>query len=1496
MLNEAYSPSAKPVFYRTYSRSKKETWQDVCDRTITALISLGKLTKTEGDLIRRSQEEFKVLSSGRWLWCGGTDWLKKPENVYGAYNCSSTNIDGWEALALIMNLAMQGCGTGAVLEDKYIKNFPVIRNHLTVEIVNLPGTVKKENRHDDTIVSGARGQVNIFVGDSRKGWVDSYLTLLELSSREDLAKNVKVFVCLGAVRNSGEKLRGFGGTANPIALAGMYGKLAKILNGAIGRQLTALELCKLIDEASVTIVAGNIRRSAGMRQGSPEDIEFATAKDNLWQQDNEGNWKIDPDKDCLRMANHTLVYHRRPTLEEVKKSVQKQFHSGEGAIQWAGEAVARANVDLLSNKDLKNKFLDLYNKSLNEALNFLAKLGLLSIAEAEERMSRYATNPCFRGDMKILTKDGYRAFESLDGQDVEIINAEGNVSLSHIWCSGEKETVRVGMGAYGSIHCTPDHSFLNIDGKRVDASELRPGDRLMPFLKVPEHKNKIFVCLGFVQGDGQLSDLKGDKKGQLGVAVNIGKKDQEILEFFQETEGLKCKKHGERRIYVNGLNELIDKYDFSLYTLPFRALPSTYKGWDLDIKASFLSGLYSANGSVLKNGRVTLKTTCREMGEQIVDSLKADFGIEAYITVNRPTTVSFPNGIYQCRESYDVNIQQYKGRLSFFNQINFIHSYKIDKFAKTLLATSPSISVVEKQGIVKVYDFSEPITHWGVVEGFVAHNCGEIVGNNFFCDLAEVHLNTLDGKDLNSLKEAFKAAGLIAAVLLNDKFPDERYQKSRELDPIVGVSFTGLFDFFVNLFGESWLRWWEAGRPTGSEEDFIFGEDLDNWFGAFPKEIKDLIEDYDFTDGDGGLFKEIEQFYLTLFKDEAHKAVWEYCDTHNLKRPNRCTTVQPAGCLDKTAIRVFDQGLIYLDELISPGSGDRDGIGLSVRDGVEVNSAIANQPLNLIKITLKNGRILRMTPNHRLSVGGDWVRADELVRGMKIDFSLGEYSKTEDALLLPINPEHYTREYRELERGHGRGVLTKTISTPNLLNPDIAYMLGCLFGNGYMSDKPHRVRFSFGTTRMDIVSKIQNIVREYFGVEAAIDMYETKLEMCFASKQLTDWLKLNNLHKAEKSAEPDRIPLAVRQSSKETILSFFCGLIDTDGCVRKEGSLSIDSASEKFIRNLQQIGEAIGLSFSVFHNTKGENKQGQKNMWGLCLSRMLSTKTSIDYLNQNSIKCGEKPIPEAKRVFKFDPYQITDIEFETTPDYSFDVAVSGVDDDDSWYWQGGLKSHNTKSLLTGASPGWHPPKAARFIRRITFGRDDAVALACMDYGYSIIPSQSCKDAEGNLLNDPFDPRVTEWLVEIPTKTSWADNIGEDVDISKFSAKAQFDFYLQVQNYYATHNTSATLEIRQEEIGEYAQLLYQNIQNGDGYSSAALLARFDGGETFPRLPFEPISKEKYEDLWGEVLSRRVEGKSFDELLQARLSAAEVEDSQVGPAGCDSDKCLFKEVGK
>lgn len=214
----------------------------------------------------------------------------------------------------------------------------------------------------------------------------------------------------------------------------------------------------------------------------------------------------------------------------------------------------------------------------------------------------------------------------------------------------------------------------------------------------------------------------------------------------------------------------------------------------------------------------------------------------------------------------------------------------------------------------------------------------------------------------------------------------------------------------------------------------------------------------------------------------------------------------------------------------------------------------------------------------------------------------------------------------------------------------------------------------------------------------------------------------------------------------------------------------------------------------------------------------------------------------------------------------------------------------TKSLLTGASPGWHPPKAPRFIRRITFAKDDAVALACIDYGYNVVPAQKDRDENGRLLNDPFDPRCTEWLVEIPVEVSWASLPGCDqIDPNNFSVKAQFDFYMQIQKHYTTHNTSATLEYREHEIDEFAEILYQTIQNDEGYISAAMMARFDANETFPRLPFEPISKERYEEELSNVLSRR-KSDDFHELLMKY--DVKVEDF-AGPAACDSGKCMLPE---
>ncbi len=745
------APAANPVFYRTYSRKTplgRESWEQVSERNLEGLRQLGNLSEDELKLMAQMQEEKKALPSGRWLWIGGTDWINKEKNFSGAYNCTSTNLVDWEAFGLMMDLAMMGCGTGAIIEPNLINKLPIILNSIKINSVSEIGVTKPNDRNEKTTSEITGNKVLIKVGDSRRGWVDSYQILLELSSDPQFkGEEVEVTIDLNDIRPAGESLKGFGGMANPVKLKDLYPRVAGILSRGIGRQLTSVECCLLIDEAAVTIVAGNIRRSAGMRQFTSNDSLAASAKENLWQQDQDGNWRIDPKRDALRMANHTRVYHTRPTLKEINEAVIRQFHSGEGAIQFAPEAIARSNSDLLTTKELREEFIEIYcDQGKEEAKKWLQdQHGPISQKEIEHRLSRYGLNPC-----------------------------------------------------------------------------------------------------------------------------------------------------------------------------------------------------------------------------------------------------------------------------------------------------------------------------------------GEILGADFHCNLAEVHLNQIKPSDKEGQAKAFKAAGLSVACLLNHRFEVARYRESRSFDPIVGVSFTGLFDFFVHAFGTPWLKWWEAGRPDSEE---------------------------------GKNFKTQEAKFLKEWKDIVNQTVWEYCDKHNLRRPNRCTTVQPAG---------------------------------------------------------------------------------------------------------------------------------------------------------------------------------------------------------------------------------------------------------------------------------------------------------------------------------------------------------------------------------------------TKSLLTGAAPGWHPPKAQRFIRRITFRKSDPVAMACMDYGYSIVPSQSDKDENGRLLDNPFDPKCTEWLVEIPTEVSWANLPGADeIEINNFSALAQFDFYMQVQSNYTEHNTSATIEFREDEIQPLSEAIYKSIKENKGYISAALLARFDANATFPRLPFEPIDLETYKKLQSEVYRRRVSNNFFEAL--SRYDKGEL--IEAGPAGCDSDKCLL-----
>jgi len=759
------APSAEAVFYRTYSRrkadGKRENFEEAMTRCVEAIAKIGNFNHDQKKLVLEQALNQKCFPSGRAFWVAGTEWAENNQNFSGWYNCTSTRVKDLTAFELIMELAMMGSGTGAILEKDTIIELPPVVNVIDIALVTAVGGVAPEQRSDQTYLvtpddSGEPEHV-LVVGDSRQGWVKAYKAILELAC-SPADGDVKLIIDLGNVRPAGERLKGFGGTSNPIKLPEMFTKIVNILNQANGRQLTGVECCLLIDEAAACVVAGNIRRSAGMRQFSWDDEEAVNSKSGLYTQDENGNWRVDPTKEALRMANHTSCYHFKPSADEVEESITKQFYSGEGAIQYVPQALLRANIDILDDELSRKGFLREYAKGKDYgevALILIAKQKGIDItkAEATHRINRYGLNPC-----------------------------------------------------------------------------------------------------------------------------------------------------------------------------------------------------------------------------------------------------------------------------------------------------------------------------------------GEIIGTDFHCNLAEIHLNMIDPLDQTAQSDAFKAGALQVAALLHHQFKDERYRYSREIDPIVGVSFTGLFDFFVTAFGADWLEWMMKGRPNTNT---------------------------------GRKFINAEKKYLSSWRSIVKETISAYCIDHGLRIPNRCTTVQPAG---------------------------------------------------------------------------------------------------------------------------------------------------------------------------------------------------------------------------------------------------------------------------------------------------------------------------------------------------------------------------------------------TKSLLTGASSGWHPPKAQRFIRRITFGKSDPLVSALRDWGYSVIPAQSAKDENGNLLDDIMDDRVQEVLVEIPTEVSWANLDGCDkFDLSQLSAEAQWGLYMQVQQWYTEHNTSATIEYRENEIPVLSRLIHESIKEDTGYISAALLARFDANETFPRLPFEPIDKKTFDRLNGVAESYRsalplILGKDSVSFLEVLNQYDKPDYELKGAAGCDSDKCL------
>ena len=182
-------------------------------------------------------------------------------------------------------------------------------------------SIRKEDVHElprvkeDVIVTHEKtNDADYIVPDSREGWVK--LLKKTLKSYFYTGKSFTYSTLL--VRTGGEAIGGFGGKASgPQILIEGIENIGAVIREREGKKLRSIDVLDICNIIGSVVVSGNVRRSAEIAVGDPDDYLFLRAK--RWDLGNIPNWRA--------MSNNTIY---ADSYDHISDAVWKTYDgSGE---------------------------------------------------------------------------------------------------------------------------------------------------------------------------------------------------------------------------------------------------------------------------------------------------------------------------------------------------------------------------------------------------------------------------------------------------------------------------------------------------------------------------------------------------------------------------------------------------------------------------------------------------------------------------------------------------------------------------------------------------------------------------------------------------------------------------------------------------------------------------------------------------------------------------------------------------------------------------------------------------------------------------------------------------------------------------------------------------------------------------------------------------------------------------------------------------------------
>lgn len=932
-------------------------------------------------------------------------------------------------------------------------------------------------------------------------------------------------------------------------------------------------------------------------------------------------------------------------------------------------------IKTVNGMDIWNKIIETAYKSGDPGLLFYDTANRVHPFPDEKVTS---SNPCFGEDTYISTKNGLFKIKTLVGEKVEVYDGNNWVEINNFRITGrDQELLRICLRDGSNIDVTPYHVFYLEDDTKIEAKNLKIGDKLKYDDELIINGNinaKGAYLKGFLVADG----IRGnDKQFKLNIfkpkfccMERLFASALELPIISNNTNSISelgyAKLSNENIYKLNGLTVRNEDNELYLWCSDYKCgIPEHVFAWDLKSKCEFIAGVMDGDGTCLdsKNGFGYQLSSIRK--KFLVDFLRLlkSIGVCGKITLNKKECFKmFPsndgNGTlkkYKCKDCFRLNIsQKYSIKLSKIIKFERLKSFADRNITYNIKSNLFTIDNIEKlDGLHTVYCCTVPTNNsLKIGEGIVSSQCGEVVLPPWsICNLGSINLRkcinrttSLTFFDYSVLNIYVKAATrFLDNVIDKTGFVHEKFKGRALSERPIGL---GLMAFSDILF--------ELKIPYNSKE-------ARESFGNICREITTTAFDtsIEIAKEKGPIvIKDQEHFKSLLYQYTNDNEIVDNFKEYGI-RNSTVTSIAPTGCQVADTLIISDNGIFELQE-IGDINGDKwQNISLNVEQE-NINTPATKFYINGMsktkKIILDSGIELESTLNHKYRVLNNgqylWKKCEDLIVGDKIISTMGTYNNRKDLIFLDTPKNHWNE---------------RDITLPEKTNIKLAKFLGMFFANG--SVHKNGIRLNLNSKNPSLINFYSELGKDIFNITPFIGNNGNKncTSIEFNSKRLIRWLKVNDLLKTK--SKMLFLTKGIRSFNVDCLFSFIDGYWDGDGS-HTGNSYYIDSSSKKISQQLGIIIRALGTDVKISKNISGFGSE----MYRVRLinkRRKTVLKDDLQQLNELGLS---NCIPDT----------IVEIQDSENSTYDIEVPINNC------YISNSVVSHNSISLSCDCSYSFEP--------------------------------------------------------------------------------------------------------------------------------------------------------------------------------------------------------------